>query len=259
MDNKQNKEVTDGDQNESSQESSSEQDPPNESTSLAQIDQATNNKESQATENTVNQNSTVSSLMEVHHPHHPSHKKKWSEYLLEFFMLFLAVFLGFVAENIRETYVERHREKEYIIGMVQNLKDDTTQLYHVIRRLTVSTEKMDSLVHLSKADFTVPENLKALTRIELAYAAWFNSFKTNNATLTQLKQSGNLRLIRTDHVADSLLSYDYLNSRTETQFQECYLIYNDYVASSEEVFDFPTLIDTTYMKNFKPLNKLPPP
>ena len=24
--------------------------------------------------------------MEVHHSHHPTHKKKWTEYLLEFFM-----------------------------------------------------------------------------------------------------------------------------------------------------------------------------
>lgn len=39
-------------------------------------------------------------------PHHVTHKKKWVEYLLEFFMLFLAVFLGFVAENIREHTVE---------------------------------------------------------------------------------------------------------------------------------------------------------
>src|SRR6476659_1817814 len=52
--------------------------------------------------------------MEVHkHPHHVTHKKKWGEYLLEFFMLFLAVFLGFVAENIRETNVEHTHEKEY--------------------------------------------------------------------------------------------------------------------------------------------------
>ncbi len=34
-----------------------------------------------------------STIMEVHkHPHHVMHKKKWGEYLLEFFMLFLAVF-----------------------------------------------------------------------------------------------------------------------------------------------------------------------
>jgi hypothetical protein len=32
--------------------------------------------------------------MEVHQPHHLTHKKKWREYLLEFFMLFLGVFLS---------------------------------------------------------------------------------------------------------------------------------------------------------------------
>jgi hypothetical protein len=40
--------------------------------------------------------------MEVHHAHHPNQKKKISEYLLEFFMLFFAVTLGFFAENVRE-------------------------------------------------------------------------------------------------------------------------------------------------------------
>lgn len=41
--------------------------------------------------------------MEVHHPHHPTHKKKWSEYITEFVMLFAAVTLGFlqkITENI---------------------------------------------------------------------------------------------------------------------------------------------------------------
>ena len=43
--------------------------------------------------------------MEVHHPHHPTHKKKWSEYIIEFIMLFTAVTLGVFAENIREHQV----------------------------------------------------------------------------------------------------------------------------------------------------------
>ncbi len=41
--------------------------------------------------------------MEVHaHPHNIMHKKTWKEYSLEFFMLFLAVTLGFFAEGYRE-------------------------------------------------------------------------------------------------------------------------------------------------------------
>ena len=51
--------------------------------------------------------------MEVHHPYHLTHKKKWSEYIIEFVMLFAAVTLGFFAENIREGFIEKEREKEY--------------------------------------------------------------------------------------------------------------------------------------------------
>src|SRR5436190_6777394 len=71
--------------------------------------------------------------MEVHkHPHHVAHKKKWSEYLLEFFMLFLAVFLGFIAENAREHYVEKQRAKEYIESFYEDLKTDTARIVSFI-------------------------------------------------------------------------------------------------------------------------------
>src|SRR5438309_5974112 len=64
--------------------------------------------------------------MEVHkHPHHVTHKKKWTEYLLEFFMLFLAVFLGFIAENIREQVVDHEKEKQYMESLVTDLSSDT--------------------------------------------------------------------------------------------------------------------------------------
>src|SRR6059036_2756882 len=74
--------------------------------------------------------------MEVHHPHHVTHKKKLAEYLLEFFMLFLAVFLGFVAENIREHSTEQRRGKEYINSFVQDLKKDVGQYRNLITELT---------------------------------------------------------------------------------------------------------------------------
>jgi hypothetical protein len=66
--------------------------------------------------------------MEVHHPHHPTHKKKWSEYLLEFFMLFLAVTLGFFAENIREHLAEENKAKELLHVVAKDLRSDLEQM-----------------------------------------------------------------------------------------------------------------------------------
>ena len=41
--------------------------------------------------------------MEVHHHGH-TERKKWTHYLWEFLMLFLAVFAGFLAENLERAY-----------------------------------------------------------------------------------------------------------------------------------------------------------
>src|SRR3954468_17117375 len=74
---------------------------------------------------TISQNQETEN-MEVHkHPHHVTHKKKWGEYLLEFFMLFLAVFLGFIAENQREHIVEHQREKKFSSRLLSDLRQDS--------------------------------------------------------------------------------------------------------------------------------------
>jgi len=70
--------------------------------------------------------------MEVHHPHHPTHKKKWSEYIIEFLMLFAAVTLGFFAENQREHYVEGHREIQFMESLIDDLaKDKNLSIKHL--------------------------------------------------------------------------------------------------------------------------------
>ena len=63
--------------------------------------------------------------MEVHHPHHPTHKKKWSEYIIEFVMLFAAVTLGFFAENVREHQIIEHKTDLNLESVVLDLKEDS--------------------------------------------------------------------------------------------------------------------------------------
>ena len=65
--------------------------------------------------------------MEVHHHSH-TERKKWTHYLWEFLMLFLAVTLGFFVENQREHYVENKREKKYIQSFYEDLTADERDL-----------------------------------------------------------------------------------------------------------------------------------
>ena len=194
--------------------------------------------------------------MEVHHPHHPGHKKKWTEYLLEFLMLFLAVFLGFTAENIREHKIERHREEDYIKGLIQNLKDDTASLNIRIPNLKTRIQRTDSIVRLAKADLTIPENLKLITRLDW-HVSFYSDFTANTATLSQLK-SGNLRLIRKKNAADSILKYDLTNAGTEKQWDIYFPLYNNYIESQLQIFDITIRLDPSYSRG-EVTGKLTPP
>ncbi len=71
--------------------------------------------------------------MEVHHPHHPTHKKKWSEYIIEFLMLFAAVTLGFFAENVREHKIMIERKDQNLFSILQDLKQDSIFIERTIK------------------------------------------------------------------------------------------------------------------------------
>lgn len=148
--------------------------------------------------------------MEVHH--HPElphgEKKRFKEYLLEFLMIFLAVTMGFIAENIREHFSDASKENEYITGMVKDLAVDTLRLEETIKQTTLQNNGIDSLRKVSKdklSQIPVQDSLYLLTAKYLFYA---NAFKEDDITLTQLRNAGGYRLIRNESVTDSIAEYE---------------------------------------------------
>jgi hypothetical protein len=146
--------------------------------------------------------------MEVHkHPHHVTHKKKWPEYLLEFFMLFLAVFLGFVAENIREGVVESNREKEYIKSFYEDLIADENDLQTIINNLKKEAQTGDSLAMLMNHVSTeTPANYIYMYLLRITRSSLTNLY-VNDRTIIQLRNAGGMRLIHNKGVSDSIVAY----------------------------------------------------
>ena len=53
-----------------------------------------------------------------------SPKKKWYVYFIDFSMLFVAVTLGFLAENVRDQQTEKNREISYLENVHEDLLVD---------------------------------------------------------------------------------------------------------------------------------------
>ena len=140
--------------------------------------------------------------MEVHHHPHVE-KKSFKEYLLEGLMIFLAVSMGFIAENIREKIVDNEKEKEYIFSMYQDLKADTSELNRIIQLKQNDIVYYDSLFYLLKEDKTKTKDIYYYLRILPRQ----NFFYRVDGTNKQLENAGGLRLIHDRTVIDSLNAY----------------------------------------------------
>ena len=183
--------------------------------------------------------------MEVHsHTHTP--RKKWSHYFWEFLMLFLAVFCGFLAENQREHMVEHQKEKQYMVTMLEDLKSDTVLLNAAVQYWNNINNSIDSVADaiqlpLSKAD--LPKAYRHFNN-----ALDYYSFKYNDRTIAQLKNSGGFRLIRKEAVANKIILYDQFNHDAALNIAEQHHFFYETVVQLRNKVFVQKIINTIHSK-----------
>ena len=162
--------------------------------------------------------------MEVHtHSHSP--RKKWTHYLWEFLMLFLAVFCGFLAENQREHMVEQQKEKQYMVSLVEDLETDTAELKTAINKTDSTARYSDSVLFILtsyKISGIIPVRLANLMGTAGQRLTLINTDRTSS----QLKNSGAMRLIRNKKVSNAILQYWKQIDETNISLDR-YLVYRN--------------------------------
>ena len=180
--------------------------------------------------------------MEVHHAHgHPP--KKWKDYISEFAMIFLAVTAGFFAETLREHISEHKKEKEYMVSMIADIREDTADIGQVMHQLFRNIRGQDSLILLLKSFQEKDSVVRQAYRYYLRYTISAPQVLFNEGTITQLLASGSMQLVADHAIADSIT--DYNNYVKFNKVQAGY--YND---QFKKCFDFSTnLFDFTVARN----------
>lgn len=235
METNQNKPATNAEQSQALQQPIAENASPGEITAPVNIEQSTPGERNQPAE-TVNQNLTDPNAMEVHkHPHHVMHPKKWSEYLLEFAMLFLAVFLGFVAENFREHLIEKKHEHQYITSLYDDLKVDTAAVNTAIHQKKWVLSNLDSLQQLLALP-GLPEQNEELYYLE-RFLTKNEIFNTQDVTFQQLKSSGSFRYISNLALYKKLSNYYSLYNHYQTLIESQFENINSLTGMESSLFN----------------------
>ena len=142
--------------------------------------------------------------MEVHSHTHTA-RKKWTHYIWEFLMLFLAVFCGFLAEYQLEHKIEKDRTEEFASMLIDDLCSDTAAIKRHIKFRERIYLNADSLMNLLKYGSLVSDQ-----DILVKYFSVINDrrvLEAKRGTIDQLKHSGTLRYFKNKKLAGELISY----------------------------------------------------
>ncbi|MFL6546537.1 MAG: hypothetical protein ACJ8LM_15350 [Candidatus Udaeobacter sp.] len=132
--------------------------------------------------------------------------KHFKHYLFDFLILFLAVVAGFFVDNLREHYVEVQKENQFIHSMITDLNDDIHDLDSTLNKRYEKQVMIDSMLWILSS----PQPNQYGNQLYY-YARWLpriNRMYNNDGTLLQLKNAGNLRLIRNVPARESIMKYD---------------------------------------------------
>lgn len=145
--------------------------------------------------------------MEVHHHPQLEHKPKpWKEYLLEYFMIFLAVMTGFFAESYREHLSDRSKEKEYLSALKVELRNDMAHYDTCLFQISKLRPDLDSF--FVNVSYPARYNYVLKGKWNTPVNEYDISYMPALSIIQQLKSSGSLRLINNKEIALKIIQYE---------------------------------------------------
>ena len=124
-------------------------------------------------------------------------------------MIFFAVTMGFIAENIRENIVNREKEKHYIKSIIANLKTDTANISLSIHMQNLLIKKMETVLKIpvEKLDDLSMQDALYQNLVPFYASSWI--FVQTNNTVTQLKNAGGFNVFTNQKAVDSISAVYY--------------------------------------------------
>ena len=180
--------------------------------------------------------------MEVHHHPNLHHKQKpWKEYFLEFIMIFLAVTLGFFAENIREHVSDKDKTKVFAASLYQDFKTNFVTLAQLINYTDEKIKSVDSLNYFMHQ----PHNRISDSNLYscVIYLISTSPFDNITGAFEQIKSTGSLRFFN-QLLINNLNSYEATSLKLkQMEDWENKVLYEYVFPKAGEMFNFSVFDD----------------
>ena len=159
------------------------------------------------TEPANTQNPSTETAMEVHHHPQLEHKHKpWKEYLLEGFMIFIAVMMGFIAENIRENITNGEHAEQLTSQLAQDLRADIKKLDQVYDGEVKIVKSNDTLISLLQQPLKTANTQRILWFVSRSHSLW--PFHPATGAISAIKNELHLKQFSNSKIIGYIATYE---------------------------------------------------
>jgi len=140
-------------------------------------------------------------------------------------MLFLAVFCGFLAENLREHYVENERAEELAKNLYNEIKTDSINIQQKIAIRKIKENECAYFISYVKDSSLITLSDRFYPAFSWAFIVQQFLFEPNDGILNQLRNSGELRYFKSPELQEAVgkLSVAIANIRNRHEREYSYM------------------------------------
>jgi hypothetical protein len=171
--------------------------------------------------------SEIKTMEVAHHPQLEHKPKPFKEYLLEGFMIFIAVMMGFIAENIREAIDNSDQAKHLTEQLVHDLQADTAQLNYINSNETLMYKYNDTLFTMLQQPLAKVDTRHLQKLIAKSHSMWL--FHPSAGAIAAIKNQLHLKQFSNSELINYFSKYErhiellQLTQDINLQYQRTYL------------------------------------
>jgi hypothetical protein len=131
-------------------------------------------------------------------------RHRWPEYLIEIFVIVFSISVSFALDQWKERRHDEALERLYLKTLSDNLASDIDALHDIIPETHLVLRKAQALIDASRASGPIPSTVLDEGIVDIARRP---SFLAHDAAFSDLRSSGNLRLIHDFRLKNALFDY----------------------------------------------------
>lgn len=164
--------------------------------------------------------------------------RRYLKYALgEIILVVVGILIALQIDSWNDDRLDRIQERAYLQSMLTDLREDVREIDAAVDGNVILLRGIDELLTLLSEAQEEPALQRSLFIHSIVYTYWYLEAAFSELTMTQLKYSGDLQLIRDRQVVEGMLRYEQALADCRHQYEEMINYFHVAEATQKRLLD----------------------